>query len=300
MIKTHSRYSGDVFNCCFSVFSYSGAVAIIIGTMESTLTIRGERFDPEHPIDISIPLNFNGPQPNAYGVDEAASRPCVAGDLIGDTRKGGSCNFEQYTFIPHCNGTHTECVGHITHARISVQDCLKDAFIDALVVTVDPEPASATRDTYSMDLADNDRVISRRIIETVVPVHAELGALVIRTMPNSDAKLTAKYIDVVPSYFTTEAMRSIVDMGFRHLIVDLPSIDRLYDEGRLSNHRIFWNIEPESCETNADTRLDATITELVYVPEQVEDGVYGLNLQIAPFVSDASPSRPLLFRKVEK
>ena len=84
------------------------------------------KINAENPLDISIPLNFNGAQPNAYGVEKASSKPCEAGNSIGDTRQNGSCNFEQYKFIPHCNGTHTECVGHITNERISIRDCLQD------------------------------------------------------------------------------------------------------------------------------------------------------------------------------
>ena len=56
-------------------------------------------------VDISIPLLFNADQPNTYGVDFAASKPYQDGQFIGDTRKGGPCNFETYTFTPHCNGT---------------------------------------------------------------------------------------------------------------------------------------------------------------------------------------------------
>src|SRR3954469_25047439 len=100
---------------------------------------RNYTFDETAPIDISIPLHFNGPQPNAYGVEPATSAACEYGDLIGDTRRGGSCNFERVTLIPHCNGTHTECVGHITDQRISVQECLKDVFVRAVVVSVEPD-----------------------------------------------------------------------------------------------------------------------------------------------------------------
>jgi hypothetical protein len=75
----------------------------------------------------------------------------------------------------------------------------------------------------------------------------------------------------------------------------MPSIDRIYDEGKLSNHRIFWNVEPGSFELKEDSRLNNTITELIYVPNEVEDGEYLLNLQIAPFASDAAPSRPVIF-----
>src|SRR6187401_2246096 len=95
--------------------------------------------DFKDPIDISIPLRFGGPQPNAYGVEPASAKACEYGELVGDTRRGGSCNFEKYTFIPHCNGTHTECVGHITNERISVLDCLKDAFMQAHLVSVEAE-----------------------------------------------------------------------------------------------------------------------------------------------------------------
>src|ERR1041384_7169391 len=103
--------------------------------MTISIQIAGRAFevDDEEPIDISIPLRFNGPQPNAYGVAVASGDACESGDLVGDTRRGGSCNFEQYTLIPHCNGTHTECVGHITNERISVRDCLRDVFIPAVL-----------------------------------------------------------------------------------------------------------------------------------------------------------------------
>lgn len=247
------------------------------------------------PIDISIPLQFNGSQPNAYGVEPATSKACEYGDLVGDTRRGGSVNFEQYTFIPHCNGTHTECLGHITNERISVRDCLQDVFIPAVLVSVEPEKPSET----------GDQLITRTSIEMVLTPQAAFAgkdvavpvALIVRTLPNDDNKLMRSYGERdIPPYFTTEAMQFIVESGFKHLLVDLPSIDRLYDDGKLSNHRIFWNIEPGSFETHAGTRIYSTITELIYVPNEVEDGEYLLNLQIAPFASDAASSRPVLFR----
>ncbi|MEQ1763000.1 MAG: cyclase family protein [Pyrinomonadaceae bacterium] len=242
------------------------------------------------PIDISIPLRFNGMQPNAYGVEGAMSEAVQAGSLVGDTRQGGSVNFELYTFIPHCNGTHTECVGHITDARISVRECLQDVIVPAILVTVEPEARAG---------AEN-RITSRELIRKVKPPATAGGAdiaLVVRTRPNDDSKLTARYGEGnVPSYFTSGAMEYIVECGFKHLLVDIPSIDRLFDGGKLTNHRIFWNVEPESREVNADTRINSTITEMIYVPNDIEDGEYLLNLQIAPFESDCAPSRPILLR----
>lgn len=244
-------------------------------------------FNFKNPIDISISLRFDGPQPNAYGVEPASAKACEYGDLIGDTRRGGSCNFESVTLIPHCNGTHTECVGHITNERISVRDCLQDVLMPALLISVEPEA-----------LRNGDQVVSKNALESIMvvpPAYAGGSALIVRTLPNDDTKLSRAYdAENIPPYFVTDAMQFIVELGFKHLLVDLPSIDRVFDEGKLLNHRIFWNVEPGSFEINAATRLNSTITELIYVPEEVTDGKYLLNLQIAPFESDAAPSRPML------
>ena len=286
------------------------------------------KIDPVSPIDISIPLNFNGEQPNAYGVETARSKPCEAGHLVGDTRRGGSCNFEQYSFTPHCNGTHTECIGHITNERISVRDCLQDVFIPALLVSIKPERAAETNESYAVEFGEHDLVITRQALSeaagsvpgaiatgflerikdrgerineesesAALSSDDEMFALIVRTLPNDDGKLTCEYLEIIPPFFTTEAMEFIAE-NFKHLLVDLPSVDRIFDEGKLANHRIFWNVEQGSFETNDRSRINSTITELIYVPNEIEDGNYLMNLQIAPFVSDTSPSRPLLFQMV--
>lgn len=253
------------------------------------------QIDSECPLDISIPLQFNGAQPNAYGVEKATSKPCKAGELVGDTRHGGSCNFEQYTFIPHCNGTHTECVGHITNERISVHDCLQDAFIPATLISVKPQKADETHDTYAINLSEKDLLITRKVIENALP-HSNPSALIVRTLPNNESKLTNTYAQEIPPFFSTEAMKFMREIGVKHLLVDLPSIDRIFDEGKLSNHRIFWNVGQGKFELNEKSLINHTITELIYVRNEIADGNYLLNLQIAPFASDASPSRPLIFK----
>jgi len=246
--------------------------------------------------DLSIPLQFNGPQPNAYGVAQAISEPVRAGSLVGDTRQGGSVNFEQYKFIPHCNGTHTECVGHITDKRISVRECLKDVIVPAFLVTLESERDGDDVVITSKTFKDKF-VTPQTALQAGTPAVQSGTALVVRTTPNDDRKPAAEYEEAnIPPYFTAEAMGYIVELGFKHLLVDLPSIDRLFDDGKLMNHRIFWNVQPGSREVNVNTRIHSTITEMIYVPNEIEDGEYLLNLQIAPFESDCAPSRPLLLR----
>lgn len=234
--------------------------------------------------DLSTPLKFGGPQPNVVGVDAATSK------TLGDTRDDSSVNFEQYTFTPHCNGTHTECVGHITDERISVRDCLTDVVMPALLVSVGPEQGES-----------GDQLITLEALRVagVQPLAIAGGSdsLIVRSLPNDGSKLSRIYdTENIPPYFTADAIRCIVECGFKHLLVDMPSLDRIFDEGKLANHRIFWNVEPGSRETNSATRRHSTITEMIYVPNDIGDGEYLLNLQIAPFETDASPSRPVLFR----
>ena len=286
--------------------------------MRVAVQIKNQNYqiDAENPLSIAIPLKFNGVQPNAYDVERAISKPCETNEFVGDTRRGGSCNFEQVKFIPHCNGTHTECVGHITHERISVNDCLQDAFILAGLISVEPIIATQTDETYAVKLNETDKLITRTAIEKALSnskfqisnfklseklktEDQKPTALIIRTLPNETDKLSKTYLEQIPPVFSTEAMQFLVKIGVKHLLVDLPSIDRIFDDGRLSNHRIFWNVEQSSFETNAETRIHNTITELIYVADEIADGEYLLNLQIAPFVADASPSRPILFRLLE-
>lgn len=272
-----------------------------------SIEINGQTFiiNRENPLGISIPMQFNGAQPNAYGVEKAVSEAYKAGEIVGDTRRGGSINFEQYKLIPHCNGTHTECVGHITHERISVHDCLRDSFILARLISVKPEKAAVSSETYAVDLNENDLLITRKEIEKTLAdsrfkiqdsKSGELPkALIIRTLPNDESKLSQTYLTEIPPFFTTEAMRFMRETGINHLLVDTPSIDRIFDKGKLSNHRIFWNVEQGAFEISTESLIYNTITELIYVPDEIADGIYLLNLQIAPFASDASPSRPILF-----
>src|SRR5690606_20370806 len=120
-------------------------------------------------------------------------------------------------------------------------------------------------------------------------------ALVIRTTPNLAAKKSMKYSNTNPPYLDEEAAIFIRESGIKHLLIDLPSVDREQDEGKLLAHKAFWNVTDIE-NLIADARLDATITELIFVDDSVADGSYLLNLQIAPFENDASPSKPVLYK----
>lgn len=263
---------------------------------------RDFKIDLSKPLNLAIPLDFDGNQPNAYGVEKASSQACTAEDIIGDTRRGGSCNFEQIKLIPHCNGTHTECVGHLTHERISVNNCLQDVFQSAILISVTPESASETHDRYSIPLDEKDRLITKKLLQNALndAFFERPQALIVRTLPNDENKLSKTYLQEIPPFFSQDAIEFIAALGVNHLLVDMPSIDRIFDEGKLANHRIFWNVGQGSFEANEQSFPQKTITELIYAADEIKDGAYLLNLQIAPLTADAAPSRPILFNLQEK
>lgn len=247
--------------------------------------------------DISIALVFDAPQPNFFGAPFASSRPLTAGSFIGDVRAGGSCNCATYTLTPHCNGTHTECYGHITSDRIGIRDIAVPAYAIARLVTLTPTPMERTTERSDPAPRAHDELITRAALESALGSTALHGAaaLIVRTTPNPPLKRHRSYgSDRPPAYFTAEFMRHIVASGIEHLIVDLPSIDRAEDEGHLTAHRIMFGLPAGSSDASQAARRNATVTELAYIDDAIADGWYVLNLQIAPFATDAAPSRPLL------
>ncbi len=254
--------------------------------------------DVSEPFDISIPVSFNGPQPNIYDVDRASSKAVQTVDFVGDTRKGGSCNFEEYKIIPHCNGTHTECVGHVSFERIPVNEILKDSFIPSTLITITPERASDTNDNYIPDKNKTDLMITKKILEDKLKDANDnfSDGLIIRTLPNDDSKKSRRYMETLPPFFSIEAMEYIVSLNVKHLLMDIPSVDRTFDEGKLTAHHIFWNVPYESHDVDGEKHSMKTITEMIYAPDEVKDGKYLMNIQIPNFVTDAAPSRVLVFK----
>ncbi len=262
-----------------------------------TLHDRSWRADVSNAHDLSIPLAFDAPQPNFFGAPIAAASALSAGSFVGEVRKGGSCNCATYTLTPHCNGTHTECVGHLTSDLVAIRDVAVPAFMIARVVTVAPRSTHATRETSDPAPRSGDQLITRASIEHALNDAPLDGAraLIVRSLPNDVAKQHRQYGPEYPAaYFTRECMEYLVALGIEHLIVDLPSIDRADDEGRLSAHRTFFGLPSGVTDAGQARRPFATVTELAYIANDIADGWYVLNLQLAPFVADAAPSRPLL------
>jgi len=254
------------------------------------------RIDSAQGHDLSIPLRFGEDRLSAFGIGPAESSVVSTPWFCGDTKRGGSCNVEEYRLIPHCQGTHTECVGHVVDQDVAINDILRDAWIPATVLSIRPELVLQCQDQYAALTKPDDTLIARDRLSKALDQFNDTrfhSAIIIRTLPNPSSKKTEKY-DMAP-FLSNDAMAKLAGGPIQHLLVDLPSVDRMDDQGMLSNHRIFWGLATEGHELETDKPSHRTITELIYVPNRVTEGYYLLNLQIPAFVADTAPSRPLIY-----
>ena len=238
-----------------------------------------EFIETNEPLDLSIGLQSGSKNLRAWYVNPPTFEPVRANGFIGSVVEGGGVNFRDVFFNPHGHGTHTECHGHITPEVVSVNQKLKTYFFKAQLVSVKPKV-----------LENGDELIVKEQLETKLG-ESQIEALIIRTLPNTKDKRSKNYSDTNPPYLDLSVIELIESFGIQHLLVDMPSVDRESDEGKLAFHHAFWSV-PENPN-------DKTITELIYVNDEITDGLYILEMQMAPFENDASPSRPVLY-KIQK
>ncbi len=238
------------------------------------LHYKNYQFDLRSPLDISIALH-EGEQLNCYYAPPFRTEAFVSGNFIGDIKEGGLLNYKNVFFNPHGNGTHTECYAHISDTDLTINKALKQFHFLSQLITISPEV-----------LDNGDRIITKSQLEG--KLNSDIEAIIIRTTPNAEEKLIKNYNKTNPPYVEAACATYLREQNINHLLIDLPSVDKEVDGGKLAAHHAFWNI-PEN------PRKNATITELIFVPDSNADGIYLLNLQIASFEMDVTPSKPVIY-----
>ena len=233
--------------------------------------------DTSNPLDLSLPLSADEFNPRAWYVDAPRMEPVRANGFVGSVLEGGAVNFRDIFFNPHGHGTHTESYGHISREIYAVNEVFDNYFYKATLCSVVPRV-----------LPNGDHVVFADQLESLLS-SASTEAVIIRTLPNLSEKKSENYSGTNPCYFDVGLVALLDQLDTKHLLVDTPSVDREEDGGELVFHHAFWNV-PEQID------LERTITELIYVPNDVADGNYILEIQLAAFHNDASPSRPVLYK----
>ena len=191
----------------------------------------------EEAVDLSLAFQESG-GPSAWYVEPMQVEPVRANGFLGSVAEGGDVNFRDVTFNPHGNGTHTECVGHISEAAHSVNRLSIPPLMPCLVVSIQPE------------VKNEDHVITAKALELASERHwsGQIAppSLVLRTLPNNAEKRSKNWSNTNAPYLEAAAAQWLVDRGVEHVLLDLPSVDREQDGGVHSLHIMFSGNGPQS------------------------------------------------------
>ena len=265
----------------------------------------GLDFDLSRPIDCSIAFQPRAPAAAQF---QAFGLPPARAENLLSVERGHSVNCDVLSLCVHGSGTHVECVGHIARREYSLLEVCRDLLspMVCLVLTVDleliPVPGSEAPPDRCITAAALDRALSACNAKLGVPTsdanaarsplvqHAP--ALAVRTGHiDADSSVVTSFTGTNPPYFAKDAMVWVRRAGVRHLLCDLPSVDREQSGEALPAHRTFFGSDEEGA------REGRTVTEYVRLPrpQDFPDDVYVLYLGVANVDASAAPARPVLY-----
>ena len=253
--------------------------------MIAEINLNNETFkvNLNNPVDLSLTSKVKNSF-KAWYVDEIKINSIKNDDFIGSVKDGGAVNFREILINPHGNMTHTESVGHISQEEINVNKLLQTHHFIAQLITIKPQKISINNKKGKKEV---DEIISlNQIKNKILP---NIQALIIRSQKNYDELTNKNYSHTNWPFLAESSAAYIRNKGVQHLLIDQPSIDKEFDEGKLLAHRAFWNYPNE-------IDLKKTITELIGIPDHIKDGRYLLNLSLANIENDAVPSRPIIYK----
>jgi kynurenine formamidase len=273
--------------------------SVVVLTQAALVSVDGVslQIDLARPISLALSQNFDGHAPRWYAAPAASSQPLTAPGFSGSVAHGASCNCKTLHLTPHCDGTHTECVGHLTLENLNIHEVAPTGMLTAALISVRPIDAGASGETSSPPPQAGDHFITRSALAARWPKQTLFHpkVLVIRTLPNEADKRSRDYTQHPAAYLSREAAEFLVMRGVEHLVLDLPSCDRADDQGQLCAHRVFFGLPFGSSALAEARRAHCTITELAFIDNAVSDGCYLMSLQMPAIAGDALPSRPMLY-----
>ena len=232
--------------------------------------------DKEYMFDETLGVDLSravGSGVNAWYIGCPKISPLEVGGAVYSVSSGAAVNFDQINFAPHAHGTHTETFGHIDENQLLIEELRLPLFMPCKLIRP------------SLETINGDQILTKKALNRCD--YEGVKALVIRLNPNKEYPINYDHTNW--PYLNESATKRLVQVGVEHLVLDVPSIDKEKDQGALLSHRAFWEI-------SESPRTLATITEFAQIPADLPAGNYLLQLQVAPILSDAAPSRPILFK----
>eukprot|EP01083_Nonionella_stella_P087340 242949_1 len=245
-------------------------------------------FDLNQGIDLSSCLYDDPPIVDVFGLPSETRKQLYSLDNT-------SVNVDQLTICCHNNRTHTESTKHIYSDGLNVSECNpSNSFFGCILISVTPIPVHRLNDNeYKYDCGENidrynDWIITKSmIVEKIRSLKSVPSLFKQAIFIRVEDRVNNQMIDLNKHwpFLSNDAMQYLHDNISNVFGINLSSVDRMVSP-KVPNHRI-WFGDPKS------TRL---ITECLSIPNNISDGLYMLNLQLAPIANtDAVPTRPILY-----
>ena len=210
-------------------------------------------------------------------------------------------NVDKLTICAHNNRTHTESTRHIYSNGLNISDIVDNhdniSFYGCIIISVKPRfiyQINTKNDKYECGVnidKYNDLIITKSMIETKINNIIDMNnkalssffkqCIFIRVECDKNIKNTNC------PFLSNDAMQYLHNNFTNVFGINLCSVDR-FESPKVPNHRIWFGHNPKS------NRL---IVEGLLIPNNIYDGIYCLNLQLAPIANtDAVPTRPIVYK----
>jgi kynurenine formamidase len=257
-----------------------------------------KQFRMGEPIPVSRPVVF---QPgtkasNAFSLPVINSKTLEVGDqFIGDVNRGGSCNVDILSYVPH-GITHIETAAHILSPES--QPCFVDeippGYLSGIVYLLDltqPGPGLMPGEEPGQQVPW--KAVAEKLRQNKLPI----SMLAIKTK----ASLLPADYDFSGKDFLSisrEAAKGIHDYKYpiTCLLLDLPSIDPETDEGKLLAHRGYFGLSLTG--HKGEDGEKRALVELAWFSE-VEAGYYYADITPPRFRTNAVATG-IVFRPLEE
>ncbi|MDH5404684.1 MAG: cyclase family protein [Candidatus Heimdallarchaeota archaeon] len=221
------------------------------------------------PISASREVQFN-PTPKSSGAfylpPFQISTFEVKNIFVGDILRGGSCNVTIHNYSPH-NLTHLETSLHIVDNGIPVS-AIPNKHLNGILYLID------LTKTYDQD---DECIKWDDISEQITNLHPSVTFIALKTY-SSTLDQFHDFSGEDPLFLDPFAAKMIHDLKnnkINGLILDLPSIDKETDGGKLLAHRNFLGLPREGIKSTVEEFR--FIVELAYF-ENLQQGYYYLNI----------------------
>lgn len=236
-----------------------------IDTLFSKIKVGGLELDLTNQTNIYTAVSFNETQDEIFGVRRPSRKQLFT---VNESLNLG-CMCDEITFCPHTHCTHIESMAHVKKGVLSTLNQVLKLPPILLACLI-----KATTNC--------DGVICQKEVEAALAPFRDTHFRALIVFTRDKDSHCGKFASV-PVSLANYLVNAFPTLDI--ILIDSPSIDPECDGGLLTAHRTFF-----------EAKNTFFVVELCKIPAHINNGLYGLALNIAGFEeTDAIPCRPVIY-----